>query len=278
MSDVLVGTPDLISRWLKARYEPLRDSRANSEPEKHQRKLLKGTGYLLMVGGLSLEILLVAMHQISVAPVLFGLAVAALGLKFLQMAKAPLKFQPPEPLENLVALSQGLGLCRALDEAFPTMRIEMDPINFVVTGSCDGYDWQVTVDREGLKPMPKDELGYETYTAVSEAADSQPAAGRVWRRTDDTANRHRIFWVVSVAGDFNPRPGQPSQHTSLESKNKDSQDKTECVFTLPINQPDQPGLGHEGRTDYISSPVGLHHPEFVGEQIAQSLVWMFKPR
>jgi hypothetical protein len=83
--------------------------------------------------------------------------------------------------------------------------------------------------------------------------------------------------VVSVAGEFSPKPGQPSMHTSLEHCERQL-DSTMCTFTLPINHRDQPGLGHEGRQDFISSPLGLHHPEFVGEQIALSLIWMFKPR
>lgn len=277
MSEVLDGTPDLILRRLKARYEPLRDSRAHSEPELHQRKILRGTAYLLLAGGLGLPVLLVALGEVSAPGVIFGLVVAAIGIGFWQQARKPLAFTPPEPLENLAALSQGLGLCQTLIETFPTMRMELDPIAFTAQGSCDGYDWQLKVDRESLKPMPRSEVGYETYMASSESGDGKSGAGRVWNRPSSTVKRHRIAWTVTVAGDFTPKPGQPSQHTSLEH-HEGKLGNTLCVFTLPLNHHDKPGLGHDNRTDFISSPMGLHHPEFVGEQIAQSLVWMFKPR
>jgi hypothetical protein len=277
MKDALVGTPEQVAGWLLARYLPLRDSRAHSEPEKQQRRFLKGTAYLLMVGGLSLEVLLVATGQVSVAAVLFGLAVAALGGKFLHAANRPLQFSAAEPLENMVAYSQGIGLCRKLSEAFSDMQIQLDPLSCAVAGSCDGYDWETVVDREGLKPVDGGKDGYESYTVLAEAAGSKPAASRLWRRSSPTVNCHRIFWTVSLPGEFTPRAGQPSEHTSLERR-ESSLGKTSCVFTLPINSPDQPGLGHDGRTDYISSPLGLHHPEFVGEQVALSLIWMFNPR
>lgn len=277
MSEVLDGTPDLIAVKLKARYEPLRDSRAHAEPELHQRKLFRGTGRLLVAGGLGVEVLILAGGMLSVGGVLFGLGVAALGGKFLSMSNAPLKFEPPEPLENLAALSQGLGFCRELEKGLPQTRITFDPINFSIAGSCDGYDWTVEVDREGLKVLPREQLGYDAYAPLGDDKGDRPAAGRVWRRTSSLAARHRIFWVVTIAGDFTPRPGQPSTHTSLEHREA-KLDKTELTFTLPINQPDQNGLGHEGRTDFISAPLGLHHPEFVGEQIALSLLWLFKPR
>jgi hypothetical protein len=275
MDEVLDGTPELIGIKLKARYEPLRDSRAFCEPELAQRKLFRGTGNLLAAGGMGLEALLLIMGQLSTGGALFGLGVTAIGLKFLQKAREPLKFEPPEPLENLAPLSQGQGLCKVLMESFPNLRMQLDPIEFVAKGSCDGYDWQLRVERETLKPLPRDEAGYETYMAVSEGPKS--TGGRIWNRSPSTVHRHRIVWKVTVADEYTPRPGQPSQYTSLEC-HETVLDKNVCTFTLPINHHDQPGLGHEGRTDFVSSPLGLHHPEFVGEQIALSLVWMFKPR
>lgn len=277
MSEVLDGTPDLIAIKLKARYEPLRDSRAKAEPEIHQRKIMRGTGRLLVAGGVGVEVLMVAGGMLSLGGVLFGLGVAGLGGKFLSMAKAPLQFQPPEPLENLAALAQGLGFCRQLEKAMPSLRITFDPLNFNITGSCDGYDWTVEVDREGLMALDREKVGYDAYKPLAETKGDKPTAGRVWRRTSSLMARHRIFWLVTIAGDFTPRPGMPSNHASLEHREV-RLDKTELTFTLPINQPDQNGLGHEGRTDYISAPLGLHHPEFVGEQIALSLIWLFKPR
>lgn len=273
MSELLKGTPEQVTEKLLLRYEPLRDSRAFSEPERQQRKLYRGTSNLLLVGGAGLEVGLLATGHTEPAAIGFGLLVLCLGAAFRKMAGAPLEHTPPEPLEHLASLSQALGLSRALQARFPDMVVELDPINFLCSGSCDGYDWKLKVDREQLKPREGDGATYRSYTILD---SKKPAADRVWKRTSATVNRHRLVWTVEIADDFHPRPGQPSSETSLESF-ESLPGKTICMFTLPINEPDQPGLGHEGRTDFISDPVGLHHPEFVGEQIAGSLAWMFKP-
>lgn len=273
MSDLLKGTPEQVAEKLLARYEPLRDSRAFSEPEQQQRKLYRGTGTLFLLGGVGLEVGLLATGQASPAALGFGVAVIGLGALFRKMASAPLRHSPPEPLENLASLSQAMGLCRELAKAFPEMVIELDPINFLCSGSCDGYDWKLKVDRERLKPREQDGASFQSYTVLD---NKKPASDRVWKRTSHATNRHRLVWTVTIADEFHPRPGQPSVETSLESF--DNQDgRTVCTFTLPISEPDQPGLGHDGRTDFISDPMGLHHPEFVGEQVAASLTWMFKP-
>ncbi len=273
MSELLKGTPEQIIEKLLLRYEPLRDSRAFSEPELQQRKLYRGTSTLLLVGGAGLEVGLLATGHTEPAALGFGLLVLSLGAVFRKMATAPLKHTPPEPLEHLASLSQALGLARALHQRFPDMVVELDPINFLCSGSCDGYDWKLKLDRERLKPREDDGAAFQSYTILD---SKKPAADRVWKRTSQTVNRQRLVWTVEIADDFHPRPGQPSTETSLENFNND-RGKTICTFTLPINEPDQPGLGHEGRSDFISDPMGLHHPEFVGEQIAGSLAWMFKP-
>lgn len=277
MSEALVGTPAKVVEQLLARYLPLRDSRAHSMPELHQRKLLKRTAYLMVISGISVEVLLLVTRHVTALGVLFGLGVVALARPFDRMSQKPLMFAPPEPLENLAALSQGLGLCRSLAKAFPQMPIVLDPLSCTLDGSCDGYVWHVTVDREGLKPIPRDQTGYDnSYTVLAESAGNQPVAGKIWTRTAKTVNRHRIVWTVAIEDEFKPRAGRPGEHTMLESHDV-ARGASKCVFTLPVNEPDQPGLGHEGRGDYISSPVGLHHPEFVGEQIALSLIWLFNP-
>lgn len=270
MSEALKGTPDKVAEQVFERYEPLRDSRAYSEPERKERKFLETSGYLMVLGGLGLEAFLLVASRLSPTALLFGVIVAGLGLVFVNLARRPLKFAPPEPLENLAALSQSLGLCRSLSKAFPSMVIELHPISCTVRGSCDGYDWETRVNREGLKLVGGNKTSYDNYTI-------EGSTKKIWKRSSTLASkRQRIVWSVTVDGEFNPRPGQPSTSTALESC-ESGMGKTVCTFTLPINEPDKPGLGHEGRTDYISSPLGLHHPEFVGEQIALSLVWMFNP-
>lgn len=274
MSDALVGTPSEVAEQILARYEPLRDSRAYAEPERQQRKLFLNTSYLFLTGGVGLELALLAASKLTYTSAGFGLIVIGLGVAFGYAARRPLRYVPPEPLENLALLSQALGLCRSLSQTFPEIRIELDPLTSVLQSSCDGYDWSLRVQREKLKPTTTpNNADYESFNIVSETST---APGRVWRRAAQQENRHRLVWIVSIEDDFTPRPGQPSPHTSLESCSK-RMGRTECTFTLPISQPEQPGLGHEGRTDYISSPLGLHHPEFVGEQIACSLAWMFQP-
>jgi hypothetical protein len=274
MSEALRGTPAKLAEQLQARYEPLRDSRAHAEPELNQRKWMDLVGYLLIFGGAGVEVFLLVSRHPNVPAIVFGLAVAALGGKLVQLSRRPLQFVPPEPLENLAPLCQGIGLCRTLARSFPDAEIELDPVAFLLRGSYDGYDWELSVDRQGLKPVDKEEAGFDNSFQVLSEAGAQ--SGKLWRRSSHKIHRHRIVWRVTVDGDFTPRPGLPSPDTSLEERSV-SGGKTVCVFTLPVNQPDQPGLGHEGRTDYISSPLGLHHPEFVGEQVAQSLNWMFLP-
>lgn len=274
MSIALVGRPEEVTEQILARYEPLRDSRVHAEPERQQRKLFHNTAYLFLLGGMSLVGILIATARLTPATISFAVLVLALGLLFWRSARLPLRFVPPEPLENLPLLSQALGLARSLAKEFPDLTIELEPISSSLQASCDGYDWKVNVQREKLRRVTSQEPAeYESYVI----AESESASRRAWRRSAPQAEgRHRLVWTVVVDGDFTPRPGQPSNHCSLESC-QSAIGVTECSFTLPITEPDQPGLGHEGRTDYISSPLGLHHPEFVGEQIAVSLAWMFKP-
>lgn len=272
----LVGTPSKVGEQLLGRYLPLRDSQAHSQPELHQRKLMKRTAYGMLAGGLGVEVLILLSGNLSIPGILFGVGVMALSKPFLRLSDRPLEFAPPEPVENLPALSQGLGFCRALSKSFPEMRIELDPLSFQASGSCDGYDWRLKVDRESLQAVSREEVGYDNSYKVLEEGQKRDGATKIWRRTSNLDSRHRISWVVSIEDEFTPRPGQPSEHTLMEDREV-SHGHTRITFGLPINLPNEPGLGHEGRNDFISAPTGLHHPEFVGEQIAQSLAWLFKP-
>ncbi len=273
---MLLGTPDELADKILARFEPLRDSRAHSEPERNQLETFKTIAFLLFGVGFLLEVLMVATSHISWSGALFGLGVIVLGLLSWRRSKRPLQFAPPEPLENLPALSQGLGLCRSLAKTFPNTTMEFEPITSTLRGSCDGYDWEVTVDREGLRPVDNGGRAYDNFTVMSDSGGAS-AGSRIWRRTSQLVNSHRIVWTVSIDGEFRGKAGRPSEDTSLEAREVDA-GKTLCVFTLPINQPKEPGLGHDGRVDFISSPLGLHHPEFVGEEIARSLDWLFDTR
>ena len=271
VNQVLSGLPSKVTAGLLARFLPLRDSQAHAEPEIQRLRLLKGAGGLLLLGGGLLEVGLLLSGSGTAISLGFGLVVLVVGgVLYRAGCEAP-RFVPPEPLENLAALSQALGLSRGMEKHFPEGVLQLDPLDFRASSSYDGYDWELSTDREALRPIHGKFGG--SYRITTELA--QEGAGRIWRRSAPTAIRHRIVWHVKVEGTYSPRAGKPSEHTALES-HETQDDSTVISFALPIVAPDKHGLGHEGRTDYVSTPFGLHHPEFVGEQIAQSLAWMFK--
>lgn len=260
-----------MSAALLARFLPLRDSQAHAEPELQRLRMLRVVGRMLLVAGVALEVWLLTASRLSVASGGFGLVLLAIGGYLFYAGSQPARFVPPEPLENLAALSQALGLSRGLEKFFPDAPLELDPLDFRASSSYDGYDWELSTDREALRPI--EGAHGNSYRITSELAAE--GAQRIWRRAGATPIRHRIVWHVKIDGRFTPRAGRPSQHAVVEEHETEGE-TTVVTFSLPIVPPDKHGLGHEGRTDYVSSPLGLHHPEFVGEQIALSLGWMFK--
>lgn len=275
MAEPLTGTAEQLVAQLLARYEPLRDSRLHAEPEVQRQKLFQRAAVALGLAGTLITVGLLASGRVGSQGGLYGLALLLLAAVCWHRGRQPLRYVPPEPLDNLAPLAQSLGLCRALAHSFPEVELQLDPMDFLLQGSCDGYDWQVRIDRELLRSSGKNEKGVPVYSVLSDQDRSAPAASRIWRRGDQEL-MERIVWTVRMPDEFRHRAGQPSPHASLD-RCQTRMGQTECVFTLPMTSPGQPGLGHEDRTDYISSPLGLHHPEFVGEQVALSLAWMFKP-
>lgn len=273
MEQVLQGKPQQLFESVEARYIPLRDSRVHAEPEANQRRLLKNTGKFLFGGGALLELGLLVTGNGEMQSYGFGLLVLAIAAALLYLSRRPLKYIPPEPLINLAALSQSLGLCRQLKVNFPEQGFELNPVTGDLCAITDGRKWTVKVDHQTLKPLEKDSQGYESYSLVH-TKNTSSSEHKIWNRNRAAGYRQRVLWTVTIEGAFTPRAGQPSRDTVLDSSATDDEQSI-CTFSLPIISFEEPGLGHENRTDYISSPAGLHHPEFVGEQVALSLAWLF---
>lgn len=276
MSQVLTGVPSELFSQVQARYIPLRDSRAFAEPERNQRQFWLATGALVGLGGALLILSLLLTGKTGAGGLILGLTLLGLGLFLRWLGHRPLTYLPPEPLENLASLSQSLGLCKELVRLFPNDTFDLDPVAGTLCGSSDGRDWSLKVDHQTLAIIAQTEDDYDSY-AVIQDKDRSPATRRIWSRSHDAMHRHRVLWEVTIEGAYRPRPGQPSEQTSLDSADCTTE-RAVCIFSLPIISFTEPGLGHEGRTDFISSPAGLHHPEFVGEQIALSLAWLFPSR